>query len=69
MSAQHLNAFLLYPVSHRSQRDRGGRQTNQTSVPRMRLVHGVGIVVTELLDDLCDFFVFSSENGISNDFL
>jgi len=35
----------------------------------MRLVYGVGIVVTELLDDLCNFFVFSSENGISNDFL
>jgi hypothetical protein len=35
----------------------------------MRLVHGVGIVVAELFNDLRNLFLFSSENGISNDFL
>jgi hypothetical protein len=35
----------------------------------MGLVHSVGIVVAELFDDLRNLFVFSSENGISNDFL
>lgn len=35
----------------------------------MRLVHGVGIVLTELLHDLLDSLVFSLEDGIADDFL
>jgi hypothetical protein len=35
----------------------------------MRLMYGVGVVMTKLIDDLLNLFMISSENGIANDFL
>jgi hypothetical protein len=35
----------------------------------MRLMYGVGVVMTKLIDNLLDLFIISSENGIANNFL
>jgi hypothetical protein len=35
----------------------------------MRLMYGVGVIMTKLIDNLLDLFMISSENSIANDFL
>lgn len=53
--------------THRSQCYRGGGQTDQTSISRVWLVNSIGIIVAELIDNLLDFIVLSSEYGIADD--
>ena len=44
-------------ISYRSQGNRGRRQANQPPIARVRLVHGVGVVMAQLVHDLGDLVV------------
>lgn len=63
------STLSLSPITHRSKRDRGGRQTNQAAISCMGLMHGIGVVMAELLDDFPYLLVLPFENGFANDLL
>ena len=59
----------VWLVTHESEGNRGCRQSNQPTIPRVGLVHCVGIVMAKLLDYPLYFFMLSLEYSISNNFL
>jgi hypothetical protein len=59
----------LSPITHRSKGNRGRGQTNQATISGMGLMHSIGVIMAELLDDFPDLLVPPFENGFANDLL
>lgn len=46
-----------------------GCQADQTTVPRMRLVHSVGVLIAELLENIVNALIVFYAHELSNDAL
>ena len=55
--------------THSSERDSGRCETDETSIASMGLVHGVSIIVAELVDDLRDPIMVIGRQRVSNNVL
>ena len=56
-------------TSYRTKRNSCGCQPNEPAISSVRLVHGIGIVVAQLLYDLLDPVEFFSSSKITNNSL
>lgn len=68
MISPALHTFLV-SITHRSKGDRGSGQADQAAVSGVGLMHSIGIVMAELLDDFLNPLMFTFEDGIANDLL